>query len=263
MIDKPVRVLSIGRAKYALPSLVTLMSIACGFTSIVISVNNTGSVADFRLAAALLVLAGIFDALDGWVARATGTASDFGVQLDSIADVVNFGCAPAVLLYCYGFLHLHEPTALLQRMGAAASFFFAACGALRLARFNVQVSHTDPRYFVGMPITAGAACVASVVAGWPTPAQNVGQAQAVIALLIAVGSLMVSTLRFPSTKQPRPAGRASIAVLLTGGAVAWFAAIAGMRFFAGFFALYISATLALNVAWRAGWRGIAPPATRA
>ena len=88
------------RAKYALPSMVTLLSIACGFASIVISVDNAGvgDPADYRLAAALLVLAGVFDALDGYVARLTGTSSQFGVQLDSIADVMNFGCAPAVLL---------------------------------------------------------------------------------------------------------------------------------------------------------------------
>jgi phosphatidylserine synthase len=84
------------RAKFALPSMVTLMSIACGFGSIVISVDNAlvGSAHDYRLAAVLLVLAGVFDALDGMVARATNTQSDFGMQLDSIADVMNFGCAP-------------------------------------------------------------------------------------------------------------------------------------------------------------------------
>src|SRR5471030_1641035 len=88
------------RAKFALPSAVTLLSIACGFASIVMSVDNAGigSAHDYRVAAALLVLAGVFDALDGYVARATGTSSEFGMQLDSIADVMNFGCAPAVLL---------------------------------------------------------------------------------------------------------------------------------------------------------------------
>jgi len=138
------------RAKYALPSMVTLLSIACGFASIVISVDNAavGDADAYRLAAALLVLAGVFDALDGYVARLTNTSSQFGVQLDSIADVMNFGCAPAVLLYCYGFVQMgvHDP--LLLRFGGMASFFFVACGAMRLARFNVNVGRTDPLYFV-------------------------------------------------------------------------------------------------------------------
>ena len=94
----------LARAKFALPSSVTLLSIACGFASIVISVDNAqaGSPHDYRLAAILLVLAGVFDALDGFVARATNTSSEFGMQLDSIADVMNFGCSPADLSWKAG-----------------------------------------------------------------------------------------------------------------------------------------------------------------
>src|SRR5471032_1932059 len=193
------------RAKFALPSAVTLLSIACGFASIVMSVDNAGigSAHDYRVAAALLVLAGVFDALDGYVARATGTSSEFGMQLDSIADVMNFGCAPAVLLYCYGFVQLGAHEAVLLRVGGIACFIFVACGALRLARFNVSVGRTDPRYFVGMPITAGAACVAAVVVAWPAPLTTMLQAWLVMLLMVGVGTLMVSTVRFPSSKQPK------------------------------------------------------------
>src|SRR5450830_1761704 len=214
------------RAKFALPSMVTLMSIACGFGSIVISVDNAfvGDPGDYRLAAVLLLLAGVFDALDGMVARATNTQSDFGMQLDSIADVMNFGCAPGLLLYCYGFQQLGADHPTLLRLGGIASFFFVACGALRLARFNVNVGRTDPRYFVGMPITAGAACVASVVVAWPDPAASVLHALLVV-LLVNLGLL---------------------AWLLT-------------AYFVLFFAVYIAVTLALNAAWKTGWTGIAPP----
>ncbi|WP_296002753.1 CDP-diacylglycerol--serine O-phosphatidyltransferase [Rugamonas sp.] len=247
----------LARAKFALPSAVTLLSIACGFASIVMSVDNAvvGNPGDYRMAAALLVLAGVFDALDGYVARATGTSSDFGMQLDSIADVMNFGCAPAVLLYCYGFVQLgaHQP-AMLLRVGGIASFFFVACGAMRLARFNVNVGRTDPRYFVGMPITAGAACVASVVVAWPAPAATVWQAGLLALLLVGVGSLMVSTLRFPSSKQSKSWGALALLVVNV-GLLAWLQT----RYFALFFALYIVVTLALNLAWLRGWRGIAPP----
>ncbi|MGZ8341886.1 MAG: CDP-diacylglycerol--serine O-phosphatidyltransferase, partial [Telluria sp.] len=193
----------LARAKFALPSFVTLLSIACGFGSIVVTVDNAhiGDPSNFRLAAILLVLAGVFDALDGFVARATGTSSQFGVHLDSIADVMNFGCAPALLLYTYGFTQVGVDHPTLLRAGGLACFLFVTCGALRLARFNVSVGRTDPRYFVGMPITAGAACVASVVVAWPAAAATVLHGALVLLLMVGVGALMVSTVRFPSSKQ--------------------------------------------------------------
>jgi CDP-diacylglycerol--serine O-phosphatidyltransferase len=252
----PDRQRRFARAKFALPSLVTLLSIACGFGSIVISVDNApvGDPGAYRLSAILLVLAGVFDALDGFVARATNTQSDFGVQLDSIADVMNFGCAPGLLLYCYGFAQMGAAHPTLIRMGGIACFVFVACGALRLARFNVMVGKTDPRYFVGMPITAGAACVASVVVAWPDPVTTMVGAFLVMALMLAVGTLMVSTVRFPSSKQPKTVG--TLAAL---GICLLLLALLRTRFFALFFVFYISATLLLNIAWFGGWRGIAPP----
>ena len=221
-----------------------------------ISVDNAhiGSPSDYRLAAILLVLAGVFDALDGFVARVTKTQSSFGVQLDSIADVMNFGCAPGLLLYCYGFAQMSTAHPTLVRMGGLACFVFVACGALRLARFNVMVGRTDPRYFVGMPITAGAACVASVVVAWPDPATTMAQCFGIIALMLAVGTLMVSTVRFPSSKHPR--GKVMLALLAV---CLVLLAVLQTRFFVLFFLLYVCATLLLNIAWRSGWRGIAPP----
>jgi CDP-diacylglycerol--serine O-phosphatidyltransferase len=252
----PTRQQRLARAKFALPSFVTLLSIACGFGSIVISVDNApvGDPSDYRLAAILLVLAGVFDALDGFVARATNTQSAFGVQLDSIADVMNFGCAPGLLLYCYGFAQMAAGHPTLVRMGGLACFVFVACGALRLARFNVMVGRTDPRYFVGMPITAGAACVASVVVAWPDPVTSMSNAFLVMVLMVVVGTLMVSTLRFPSSKQPKTVG---IFFLL--GVCLVLLALLQTRFFALFFVFYVSGTLLLNIAWAGGWRGIAPP----
>lgn len=252
---KPSSQRRLSRAKFALPSFVTLLSIACGFGSIVISVDNApvGDPGDYRLAAILLVLAGVFDALDGFVARATNTQSAFGVQLDSIADVMNFGCAPGLLLYCYGFAQMSAAHPTLVRMGGLACFVFVACGALRLARFNVMVGKTDPLYFVGMPITAGAACVASVVVAWPDPVETMGQAFMVMALMIAVGTLMVSTVRFPSSKQSKKTMLVGLAVGLV------LLALLQTRFFALFFVFYISATLLLNIAWKGGWTKIAPP----
>lgn len=253
---KPTRQQRLARAKFALPSSVTLLSIACGFGSIVLSVDNAriGDASDYRMAAILLVLAGVFDALDGFVARLTSTSSEFGMQLDSIADVMNFGCAPAMLLYCYGFTQLGPEHPTLLRMGGLACFIFVACGALRLARFNVNVGRTDPRYFVGMPITAGAACVASVVVAWPAPLQSMLHAGLLILLVVTVGTLMVSTVRFPSSKQPKST---LLFVLMALGLalLAWLQ----WRFFVLFFVIYISATLLINIGWQMGWRGLPPP----
>ncbi|RJG11693.1 CDP-diacylglycerol--serine O-phosphatidyltransferase [Massilia cavernae] len=246
----------LARAKFALPSFVTLLSIACGFGSIVVTVDNAhvGDPSNFRLAAILLVLAGVFDALDGFVARATGTSSEFGVQLDSIADVMNFGCAPALLLYTYGFVQFGADHPTLLRAGGLACFLFVACGALRLARFNVSVGRTDPQYFVGMPITAGAACVASVVVAWPQAAATLLQSVMVMMLMVAVGALMVSTVRFPSSKQ-KLSKTLMVLVAVCIALLVWLQ----MKFFVLFFLVYISFTLLLNIGWRAGWRGIAPP----
>jgi CDP-diacylglycerol--serine O-phosphatidyltransferase len=135
-----------------------------------------------------------------------------------------------------------------------ASFFFVACGALRLARFNVNVGRTDPRYFVGMPITAGAACVASVVVAWPEPTLSALRGGLIVLLLFVVGSLMVSTVRFPSSKQKKSAA-ALLLLAVNLGLLAWLQAL----YFVLFFLVYITGTLALNLAWKRGWRGIAPP----
>jgi CDP-diacylglycerol--serine O-phosphatidyltransferase len=253
---KPSRQQRFARAKFALPSFVTLLSIACGFGSIVISVDNAhvGSPDAYRMSAILLVLAGVFDALDGMVARATGTSSEFGMQLDSIADVMNFGCAPAILLYGWGFAQMAADQPTVLRMGAMACFVFVACGALRLARFNVNVGRSDPRYFVGMPITAGAACVASVVVAWPSPLATNVQGYLLMLLMIAVGTLMVSTIRFPSSKQPKTT-LLWVVIALNLGLLAWLQT----RFFVLFFVFYVSGTLLLNIAWQMGWRGVPQP----
>ena len=253
---KRTRQQRLARAKFALPSFVTLLSIACGFGSMAIAIDNAhvGNPADYRLAAILLVLAGVFDALDGYVARITHTTSDFGLQLDSIADVMNFGCAPALLVYCYGFVLVGDGHPTFVRAGGLACFIFVACGALRLARFNVSAGKTDPRYFVGMPITAGAACVASVVVAWPTPPGSLMHGYGIMLLMVVVGTLMISTVRFPSSKQPKSVGLLLVAVIAV-ALLVWLQT----RFFVLFFLLYICVTLLLNLAWRTGWQGMPPP----
>lgn len=252
---------AVRKSMFVLPSSITLASILCGFSSVVMSINAAGSSPSryFMWAAGLLVLAGVFDGLDGRVARATNTATEFGVQLDSLADVVSFGMAPAILAYRYGFFQLGIHDNHLRAAGWAACFVFTACGALRLARFNVQVGATDPRYFVGLPIPAGAAAVASVILWHPAPPTRSAHAYAFAAELLVVGLLMVSTLRFPSFKKAAPSPRGSMVTSL--GLVLIFAMMILFqeRFFLGFFATYIGLSLLLNLGWLAGWRGIARP----
>ncbi len=255
----------VARSKFALPSTITLISVLCGFSSVVMSINAAGDHPRyyFTWAAALLVLAGVFDGLDGRVARATNTATEFGVQLDSLADVLSFGMAPAILAYRYGFFQLGIADPQLRAVGWAASFFFIACGALRLARFNVQVGYVDSRFFVGMPIPVGAACVAAVILWWPASPTGPIHAYLFAAELFLVGVLMVSSVRFPSFKKrshnPHSGQWTTLAVLV----MLTLLVILRERFFLPFCALYLLVTLAMNVGWRFGWHAIEPPMRQA
>jgi CDP-diacylglycerol--serine O-phosphatidyltransferase len=201
----------------------------------------------FLFAALLLVLAGVFDGLDGRVARATNTATEFGVQLDSLADVVSFGMAPAILAYRYGFFQIGLADHLVRNVGWAACFFFVACGALRLARFNVQVGSVDPRYFVGMPIPAGAACVASVILCWPDPPALPIHAYLFAAMLFLVALLMVSTLHFPSFKKKPKSPKGTLWSSIGLIAMLSLLIIFRERFFLGFFGLFIECRLAAGL----------------
>jgi CDP-diacylglycerol--serine O-phosphatidyltransferase len=249
------------RSKFALPSTLTLLSVFCGFSSVVMSINAVGDNPSwyFLWAASLLIAAAIFDGLDGRVARATHTTSEFGVQLDSLADVLSFGMAPAILAYRYGFFQLGSMDHQLRYVGWAAGFFFVACGALRLARFNVQVGYVDSRFFVGMPIPAGAACIASVILCWPSGPRTDLHAYLFAVELFAVSLLMVSTIGFPSFKKPprTPRGRLWRTVTIVG--MLSMLLIFQAQFILFFFAIYTLSALLLNIAWRMGWEGILPP----
>lgn len=252
---------AVQRSKFALPSTITLISILCGFSSVVMSLNAAGETPTryFQWAAVLLVLAGVFDGLDGRVARATNTTTEFGVQLDSLADVLSFGMSPAILAYLYGFFHLGFSDPQLRAVGWAACFFFIACGALRLARFNVQVGAVDSRFFVGMPIPAGAACVASVILWRPTSPTDVTHAYVFAAGLFLVGLLMVSTVRFPSFKKRSHSPHGTMWMMVGVVAVLSMLVVFRERFFLPFLGVFILGSLLLNGAWKAGWRGILPP----
>ncbi len=178
------------RGTSLLPSLFTTGNLFLGFWSIVKTLDGK-----FETAAPLIGGAVVLDMLDGRIARLTGTQSEFGAQLDSLADAVSFGVAPALLAYVWAL-------SLVPRAGWPAAFLFLVCGVMRLARFNVQRTVVDSRYFVGLPIPAGAAQVAAIVfilPDPPSPAQR-WEAIAMLVLMVVLGFLMVSTFRYRSFK---------------------------------------------------------------
>src|SRR3989442_5144910 len=209
--DKPTR--RFNRGLYILPSLFTTANIAAGYYAI-LQVTH-GSVAEpwhFDFAAKAIGLAVLFDGLDGRIARMTHTSSDFGRWLGSLADVITFGVAPAMLAWMWGFRQLPQDlgemrTKLLQ-LGAVASFLFLMAGASRLARFNIAKNpqpsnpgRPGKKYFVGMPIPAGAGVIAAIVhysAG--VPVTSWWTAMSWLMMVVVVGYLMVSTWRFYSFK---------------------------------------------------------------
>jgi CDP-diacylglycerol--serine O-phosphatidyltransferase len=167
----------------------TVANLFCGYGCVVNATQR-----DFGTAAVLIGVAMILDTLDGFVARLTKTSSAFGVQLDSLADVVSFGLAPAILAFTWGLWPL-------ERLGWAAGFIYVTAAAMRLARFNLQTSTiTDKRYFVGMPSPAAAGVIASTIYLFPEGPQDRQTAVAALAMVVVPGLLMVSTIRFRSVK---------------------------------------------------------------
>ena len=145
--DKPIR----RRGVYLLPNLLTSAALFAGFYSIISGINGK-----FEAAAIAIIVAGLLDGLDGRVARLTNTQSDFGEQYDSLADLISFGLAPALLAFNWSLSSLSEISALAGKLGWLASFLFVACAALRLARFNTQAGIIDKRYFQGLASPAAA-----------------------------------------------------------------------------------------------------------
>jgi CDP-diacylglycerol--serine O-phosphatidyltransferase len=174
----------------------------CGYACIVYAMRG-----EFSTAALFIGFAIILDITDGRIARMTGSTSAFGVQFDSLADVVSFGVAPAILVFAWGLTPL-------GRLGWAAGFVFVAAAAVRLARFNIQSSPQDKRYFAGMPSPAAAAVPAATVFAYPTGFSTSLAAAVTAAIVVVPAILMVSTIRFRSFKDFDLQSRRSYTVLL-------------------------------------------------
>ncbi len=183
-LDKRTR-----RGMYLLPSLFTVGNLFCGYACVMYAMRG-----DLATAAPFIGIAFLLDGLDGRIARLTGTTSAFGVELDSLADVVSFGVAPAVLAFAWGLSEL-------GRWGWAAGFLYVTAAAMRLARFNIQTTgQSDKRYFIGLPSPAAAGVPAATVFLYPYPLIGTAQAMAAIAVVVIPAVLMVSTVKFRSFK---------------------------------------------------------------
>jgi CDP-diacylglycerol--serine O-phosphatidyltransferase len=194
----------IHRSLSIIPSLFTIGNIFCGYFSIISTLRG-----NWDYAAILIGIGYILDGLDGRIARLTKTTSDFGVQLDSIADVVTFGVSPAILAFSWGFGKIEgidgNVAKHVHQLGSVASFAFVVCGALRLARFNLQTkkpSETSAkRPFVGLPIPAAAGMIAAIVHFFKTPTLMIGSALLWALLILLLAFLMISTVRYSSFKE--------------------------------------------------------------
>jgi CDP-diacylglycerol--serine O-phosphatidyltransferase len=202
------------RALATLPSLFTLANMLCGFAAILVSIRG-----QYTLAAVLIGLSVVFDITDGAVARLVGAVSSFGLQFDSLADLVSFGLAPALL----AFTLFSEGRDGWDPLGWVVCFLWVACAAIRLARFNTTIDPTaDKRYFTGMPSPGAAGVVLASVFAFG--AQMQGRDRLWVLLIVAVPALlMVSTVRFRSfrslvsPKSGRPYGLVAAAIALVAG----------------------------------------------
>lgn len=209
---------------YLLPNLITLSSMFAGFYSIVASFNS-----DYERAAWAILIASVFDVLDGWVARMTHTTSKFGIEIDSLSDAISFGVAPGVLVYSWSLQSF-------GKIGWLAAFFLVACAALRLARFNVQMGSEEKKHFTGLPSPAAALMIATTVLAYQEVIDILKQMEFVqlanlfsldywvLALTFVVAGLMVSNITYHGLKEANLKERRPFGLLV--GIVALLAVVA-------------------------------------
>lgn len=191
----------LGRSVFVLPSLFTVGNIFCGYYAILATMHG-----NFGQAAHAIGIAIILDMLDGRIARATNSSTGFGLQLDSLADVISFGIAPSVLALVWGLSEVD------YRLAWIAAFTFTICGAMRLARFNVQAGNL--KHFVGLPIPAGGGAVAAIVHFFSDPIRDRLGSNLMVAAVFILAFLMISTIRYSSLKSLTLGKKSHLTVLI-------------------------------------------------
>ena len=237
------------RGVYLLPNLFTTGNLLSGFYAVIAVFN-----ADYVFAAVAILVATVFDSLDGRVARLTKTTSKFGVEYDSLADLVSFGVAPGLLIYSWALTNY-------GRIGWVAAFLFVACGALRLARFNVQVGTVEGRYFVGLPIPAAAGLIAATVL-LDDHILRLGAAMKpllIVVMTYVLAFLMVSNIRYWSFKGVEMHARRPFQVLVAAVLVVMVVTAAPQIMLFALFAAYAASGVVLGPL-RAARRKLVPAA---
>jgi CDP-diacylglycerol--serine O-phosphatidyltransferase len=242
------RIPPLRKGVYIVPNLFTSTGLFAGFYSVICTLNE-----QYWLAAVMILVAQLCDMLDGRIARLTRSSSSFGVQYDSLADLVAFGVAPGILVYQWALR-------TWGRWGWLAASLYVTCGALRLARFNVQIASVEKRHFVGLPIPAAAAVIASTVLlyYWLGGEGETGKHIMMLLVIFAVAGLMVSEIKYYSFKEIRFHHRHPFPVLLL--LIALIYMTVGqpeVMLFLGMATYALSGPVTLLVRWTTGRR--APP----
>ncbi len=200
-INPDLRRRRLGRSIFVLPSLFTVGNIFCGYYAILATMNSNFNQASYAIGIAILL-----DMLDGRIARLTNSSTAFGLQLDSLADVISFGIAPSVLALVWGL------SAADHRLAWTAAFTFTICGAMRLARFNVQAGNL--KHFVGLPIPAGGGAIAAIVHFLGSPIATPLGSNLMAAGVFFLAFLMVSTIRYSSLKNLTLGKKSHLTILI-------------------------------------------------
>jgi CDP-diacylglycerol--serine O-phosphatidyltransferase len=248
------RIPPLRKGVYILPNLFTSGGLFAGFYSIIATLDE-----QYWLAAVMILVAQLCDVLDGRVARLTRSTSSFGIQYDSLADLIAFGVAPGILVYQWALKGW-------GRWGWLASSLYVTCGALRLARFNVQIASVEKRHFVGLPIPAAADVIAATVLlyYWLGGEGQSGKHILMLLVIFAVAALMVSEFKYYSFKEIRFHHRHPFPVLL--GLILLIYLVAGqpeVMLFLGIASYALSAPVVLVVRWLSGRRSPPSPAGEA
>jgi CDP-diacylglycerol--serine O-phosphatidyltransferase len=256
--------LKLRRGIYLLPSMMTVANMLCGFYAIMSTLK--GGVADLDNAAKALGLAILFDSLDGFVARATGTSSEFGKQFDSLADMVSFGIAPAVLAFTWGVRGISETEVLdirrIHEIGWWVALVFVICCAWRLARFNIQgmAPGTGSKHFVGLPCPAAAGLIAATVHYFKVPVEDWRWAIFWMFVVVGDAALMSSRIRYRSFKDIPIARRQPSLLIILIGLLIWLIVLNSEKVLMLMATIFVASGLTLHVVKMVRHRLVSQPA---
>jgi CDP-diacylglycerol---serine O-phosphatidyltransferase len=256
--------LKLRRGIYLLPSMMTVANMLCGFYAVMSTLKGGGT--DLDNAARAIGLAILFDSLDGFVARATGTSSEFGKQFDSLADMVSFGIAPAVLAFTWGVHGISETEVLdirrIHEIGWWVALVFVICCAWRLARFNIQgmAPGTGSKHFVGLPCPAAAGLIAATVHLIKSPIEDWRWAIFWMAIVVGDAALMSSRIRYRSFKDIPIARRQPSLLIILIGLLIWLIALNSEVVLMLMATIFVASGLTLHVVKMVRHRLVSQPA---